>query len=170
MPRVRFTLRAMMIAVAIVAVTLSGAMMRRRRAAYRERAAFWAKIERGDQEQGVKAFEREAFELDEKADQLRRDAEVYRQRASSKQGDAAMAENVQRMKESLATVAKQSANGFRLLAKKYRAQADRHGDLRQKYQNAARHPWRRVSPDSDEADWVKMLPALKNGPPPLPPF
>ena len=81
-----------------------------------------------------------------------------------------MAENVQRMKESLATVAKQSANGFRLLAKKYRAQADRHGDLRQKYQNAAHHPWRRVSPDSDEADWVKMLPALKNGPPPLPSF
>ncbi len=81
-----------------------------------------------------------------------------------------MAESVRRMKDSLATVAKLSADEFRLLAKRYRARADRHGDLRRKYQNAARRPWRRVSPDSDEFDWGEMLPAMKKGPPPLPPF
>src|SRR4051812_31944877 len=45
LPRVRLTMRGMMIAVAVVALGVGIETMRRRRSTFRERAALWAQLE-----------------------------------------------------------------------------------------------------------------------------
>src|SRR4051812_17976430 len=46
MPRLRFTVRRMMVAVAIVGVVLGGVLLRQRSLAYRMQARWWAGLER----------------------------------------------------------------------------------------------------------------------------
>ena len=163
MPRVRFTLRWMMIAVAIVAVILGGEMMRRRRATYLERATEELVEERRYQE-AAEDCEQAASEADSIADQRRHDAEVYRQRAVSKQGNTAHAESDRRLAERQAINNQESAEDARAIGKIFRARADYHRNLRRKYANAGRRPWLGVSPDPPEPDWDAMLPEFMKGP------
>ena len=158
MPRVRFTLRAMMIAVAIVAVIFGGEMMRRRRASYLKRAANEAEGERLYRAQ-AEGNGQEVSYLDSQVDWARRQlATVRRIRAASKPGDPQVAE-IGRGIEKMVMRRQKDADEFRLVVRVIQAQADYHGDLRRKYENSARRPWWGVSSDPVEPDWNARLPA-----------
>jgi hypothetical protein len=158
MPRARFTLRGMMVAVAIVAVIFGGEVMRRRRADYLVRAEEGATLER-TYRTGAEGFEQLASENDIAIAQHQRAAEVLRQRAASKPTDPAQVESDRESEEDLAILNQESARDRRLLANQMRAQAAYFGDLRRKYEDAVRRPWWGVPPDPTEPDWDAMMPA-----------
>jgi hypothetical protein len=111
LPRVRFTVRWLMAAVAVVALILAVAeQLRRRRESFQQRA------------------------------------EVYRQKTS----DALMAAQITR-----------SGNLFvwdPRTSPAYEELADHYDALRVKYEQAAAHPWRFVTPELPEPAWPKGVP------------
>src|SRR5690349_21101085 len=80
LPRVRFTVRRMMVCVAIVAILLGTAIwtarLRRRAAHYRALAASWAAQERG-QNNSVVVFARILKEHELRLSQAREDARIH---------------------------------------------------------------------------------------------
>ena len=116
LPRVRFTIRRLMAAVAVLALVLAVADQLRRR--------------------------RESFQ---------RSADVYRR----KTGDAFMAAQITR-----------SGNLFvwdRRTSPAHEALADHYDALRVKYERAAAHPWRPVTPDPPEPAWPEGVPKGARG-------
>ena len=167
MPRVRFTLRWMTLAVAIVAVIFGGEAMRRKRSSFLALAA-----EQVSEEQ---LYRRSADVDNDMASRSEHNAGLYRQRmeeaarriALGGEGEA-LARINHRFDGEAAGIEEDSARQFRTKERISRARAEYHADLRRKYENAARRPWWGMTPLPTEPDWDAMLPDSMRGPSDIP--
>jgi hypothetical protein len=138
LPRVRLTVRAMMIAVVIVALMLGGESVRRRWAYFRERATTHALAERAYRRyldlhrHRVLMGEREA---------RRRSAAGHPHRPGLVLFEPFPVES------SYPDVLADRLEEQRGLVERYSVAVGYHAAMRVKYERAERHPWRSVEPD-----------------------
>jgi hypothetical protein len=138
--RVRFTVRNLVIVVAVVAIAIGAEMTRRRWVSYRKQAAEFAKLEQGmlwtagRREAEVARREREVEELKEKAKRV----EGY--------------PDYSRNSERIADAMTQRTTMITDEAAHLRQRAAVYSKLKEKYSHAARYPWLPVEPDPPEPE------------------
>jgi hypothetical protein len=129
LPRVRFTVRRMMIAVAILCVPLCGVQIASRRDWYLRNAASAAK--------DARYFAREADQSQERLEYRRWRDSIMPTDVPFTMTPAAYAESIR---------------NWELEIEENRAKAAYWESLRLKYENAARYPWLPVEPDLPEPE------------------
>jgi hypothetical protein len=132
LPRLRFTLRSMMIAVAIVAVACWGEMIRRRWVAYRQKAAYYAG------QQGLDKLYAAAFY--ESIAETEQNREFAQEQTKSSIYNREVWAGLVRQETQMIIDGSETAEYFQQRAAYF-------GDLRKKYDRAATHPWLSVEPD-----------------------
>lgn len=140
LPRLKFTVRMLMVMVAIVAVAFGAEKSRRRWVLYRMKTAAYARMEAGL----LQAANREEAE----ADALRRRAEKKREEAERDKAYPQLQRNwldIAREETMYARMKSEEAESDRRRATFY-------GRLKEKYKRAANRPWESVEPDPEEPD------------------
>jgi hypothetical protein len=138
LPRARFTVRLLMIVVAIVAIALGGEMMRRRWVAYRDMAASCARFEAhllavAEEEQSLAAFHK-------------RQAKELKDRAKADKEDTGRRQTLERTAERETWFATETSAA----AAYWRKRAAYYGRLENKHRRAAARPWQSVKSDPPE--------------------
>jgi hypothetical protein len=141
LPRFRFSVRRMMVAVAVVAIVMGADNMRRRRDRWRELGF--------RHQMGENSNLRLAKAHSETAAQDEAGAESHRAAAAAAHVDRTVNEEMHSgFAAAFAAQAAKERDGER----KHLTLASFHGELRRKYERAARYPWLPVAPDPPEPE------------------
>ena len=141
LPRPRFTMRWMMIVVAVAAVALGAIDV------WRRQDRFLAL--RSNHEWSARGCL--AMAESHASTAAGNEREVERLRAAATSGDGAMRRQAELSAQITANIEAQAAVE-RAAERKYRARAQFHDALRIKYERAARYPWKSVEPDPPEPE------------------
>lgn len=137
LPRIRFTVRRLMVAVAVAAVALGANDLRRRR----ERFLTLGATHKGNARVCVSSADWYASTA------AANEREAERLRAALRSNDGAKGPHVQFASQMASTIEAAAADQ-RAEERKHRDRARVHDALRIKYERAARSPWLPVPPDS----------------------
>ena len=152
LPRFRYSVRGMMIAVAIVGIGVGIESMRRRRVACLEKAYEWRKLEWVDTQMADYHENYSAPRYDESARNWELGVEESRKLAAKFGEQNALIPGSVEAQERNASDARNRARSAREEAHRERARAVWTGALARKYERAARYPWLSVAPDPPEPE------------------
>jgi hypothetical protein len=154
MPRVRFTVRRMMVAVAIAGVVTGIAVLKKKRDGFLERARFHAMVEQSGLEIAESFFAvagafREFADGAMPADSLPR---LVVHPTSRPDDEYVFIPQHDPPAETDSGQLEQDGSGIAAIAFRNRENAAWHGALKRKYERAARYPWLPVAPDPPEPE------------------
>jgi hypothetical protein len=129
MPRIRFTMRRLMVAVVLIALALAGWIEAGR---YRER------------------LRRRSFDYSQTATKHMLKEFTHRRRAEQKDGQGQSYLDMARLAPGSATESMQVAKDYHTEADRLRRLADQEKELTNKYRLASKRPWLPVEPDPPE--------------------
>jgi hypothetical protein len=142
-PRMRFTVRRIMLVVAIVALLLTGGEMRARSRNFNRQAVAHA----AEEEQCRRVLRARAGDAD---DDLQEEKDSLKRARSTVDGA------FHTLWVDLAARARERVEQDRQQLAALREQRDHHRRLKEKYEWAAAHPWERVGPDPPEPQYPQF--------------
>ena len=142
-PRVRFTIRRILLVVAIVALLLTGGEMRARSRNFNRQAVAHA----AEEEQCRHVLEVRAGDIDD---------DLQEEKDCLKQAESTVGGACHTLWVDLAARARERVEQDRQQLAALREQRDHHRTLKEKYEWAAAHPWERVGPDPPELQYPQF--------------